>query len=140
LAGMLHDVGKLVLVDKLPGPYSDVLRQARERNIRLVDAEKQTLRTTHSAIGGYLLGLWGFSDVILEAVEGHHNPGASSEAGFSPVTAVHAADAIVRSADLPVGTDWTSLLDPGYVSGVDSSRLAEWKQVCESSLLQESSR
>ena len=53
--------------------------------------------TTHAEVGAYLLGLWGLPDPIVEAVAWHHNPGGCPGKAFTPLTAVHAADAIVRT-------------------------------------------
>jgi HD-like signal output (HDOD) protein len=141
LAGMLHDIGKLVLVDKLSGKYAQVLRRVREDGIPLIEAEKEELKATHAGLGGYLLGLWGFSDSIIEAVERHHNPGSSVSQGFSAVTAVHAADAIAHAEELPAGTPWNHLLDEAYIEKCGlTHRVEEWRGICESMLHQECTR
>ena len=71
-AGLLHDIGQLVLALSLPEQYATVLRIARMSGRSLRDVEQETLRTTHAHAGGYLLRLWGFSDSIINAVTGHH--------------------------------------------------------------------
>ena len=48
----------------------------------------------HSEVGAFLMGLWGMSDRIVEALAFHHNPGHCPALGFSPLTAVHAANAL----------------------------------------------
>jgi HD-like signal output (HDOD) protein len=50
-------------------------------------------------VGAYLSGLWGLPDALVEAVAWHHNPGGCPGTAFTPLTAVHAADAIVRSEE-----------------------------------------
>jgi HD-like signal output (HDOD) protein len=57
------------------------------------------LGTTHAEVGGYLLGLWGLPDALVEAVAWHHNPGGCPGTAFTPLTAVHVADAIVRAEE-----------------------------------------
>jgi HD-like signal output (HDOD) protein len=57
------------------------------------------LGTTHAEVGAYLLGLWGLPDPIVEAVAWHHNPTGCPSTSFTALTAVHAADAILRARD-----------------------------------------
>jgi HD-like signal output (HDOD) protein len=51
------------------------------------------MQTTHAEVGAYLLGLWGFRDDLIEAVAYHHRPGDCIATRFTPLTAVHVADA-----------------------------------------------
>ena len=52
--------------------------------------------TSHAEIGAYLLGIWGLSDTIIEAIAWHHDPDDSPVKNFSPLAAVHAADAMIN--------------------------------------------
>lgn len=60
----------------------------------LHEAEKATIGATHAEVGAYLLGLWGLPDTIVEALAFHHSPGKCLNTAFSPLTAVHVADAL----------------------------------------------
>lgn len=99
LAGLFHDIGKLTLASQLAGPYRDVLTLMRVEGRTAADAERQVLGTTHAEVGAYLLGLWGLPDALVEAVAWHHTPGTCPGTGFTALTAVHAADTLVRSAE-----------------------------------------
>ena len=99
LAGLLHDIGRLTLASQLAGPYKDVLNLIRIENLTAAEAERRVLGTTHAEVGAYLLGLWGLPDAIVEAVAWHHNPGGCPGTAFTPLTAVHVADTIVRAED-----------------------------------------
>ena len=57
MAGLLHDVGKLVLASNLPDLYSAALVQAQEQEMTVWEAEHATLGATHAEGGAYLLGL-----------------------------------------------------------------------------------
>ena len=92
MAGLLHDVGQLVLVANFPGQYGDVLEYARNQRVPVYVAEKAIFNATHQDVGAYLLGLWGLTDAIVEAVVYHHDPGAHLHEGGSPLAAVHEAD------------------------------------------------
>jgi putative nucleotidyltransferase with HDIG domain len=94
LAGMLHDVGKLVLACNLPEQYQAAIDSATRRRVPLWKAEFETFDASHSEVGAYLVGLWGLPDPIVEAIAFHHAPLKSSPRGFTPLTAVHVANAL----------------------------------------------
>ena len=94
LAGLLHDVGKLVLVTGVPDKYQVALRMHRQMSLPLWKTEHDIFGSTHAEAGAYLLALWGVSDPIVEAVALHHRPLESPGEQFSPLTAVHVANAL----------------------------------------------
>lgn len=70
-------------------------------------------------MGGYLLGLWGLPVPIVEAIAFHHRPSSAMENRFSPLTAVHAANALVQL---------TSEVDIPYLTALGlASRVPEWR-------------
>lgn len=93
VAGLLHDLGQLILAGNLPDDFARVLETARAQRLPLWQAEQAEFGATHAEVGAYLLGLWGLSDPVIEAVALHHRPADVPAEGFSPVIAVHAADA-----------------------------------------------
>lgn len=96
LGGLLHDVGRLILASGLPDEYAGVLETARSRAWTVLEAEQAAFGATHAEVGAYLLGLWGLPNPVIEAVALHHRPTEASEARFSPVIAVHVANAFAR--------------------------------------------
>jgi putative nucleotidyltransferase with HDIG domain len=97
-AGLLHDVGKLVLAANVPVRYREVVSQARDRNCSLFVVEHEVFQATHAEVGAYLLGIWGLPTALVEAVAFHHTPGASADTGFSALTAVHAANVLCQGS------------------------------------------
>jgi putative nucleotidyltransferase with HDIG domain len=91
-AGLLHDIGKLVLACRFPDRHADAARIARNDQIPLGEAEMQVFSVTHSEVGAYLLGLWGLPDSIVEAAAYNHRPMHSANGSFCALTALHAAD------------------------------------------------
>lgn len=95
LAGLLHDIGRLVLVSQAPGAYKKVFQLVREERRPVADAERDVFGATHAEVGAYLLGLWGMPDQLVETVAWHHAPSGSRDTAFAPLTAVHAAESLL---------------------------------------------
>ncbi len=85
VGGMLHDVGKLVLLDRHPH-----LLEADP------DEEEKTIGTHHGMLGAYLLDVWGLADPVVEAVGFHDRPHESPTRDFGPLAAVHVAVGLTR--------------------------------------------
>lgn len=125
-AGMMHDIGKLMLAENLPGIYLELTARAQKEKRLLFEAEKETLHATHAEAGAYLLDLWGLPAPLVEAIALHHEPGKTSESVFSPLTAVHVANALESpSEDLDPNANQ---LDLGYLTRIGmSDRLEHWR-------------
>jgi HD-like signal output (HDOD) protein len=129
-AGLLHDIGKLLLMTQLSERYERVLDEARGRGCPLHVVEAET-GATHADVGGYLLGLWGLPDMIVDAVARHHTPLANASE-IDLVTVVHAADALVHeNATLSAG--WLpATFDIRHVTATGAEqRLPEWRQAMQ---------
>ena len=74
IAGLLHDVGKLVAASFLTEKFSAALELARAQNCPLAEAEQKIYRSDHSEIGGYLAEWWALPHFIVCAIAGHHQP------------------------------------------------------------------
>jgi HD-like signal output (HDOD) protein len=137
MAGLLHDVGKLVLAVNLPQLYGQALSLAQTDGLTAWDAEHDVLDATHAEVGAYLLGLWGLPDSIVEALAFHHAPSACPDRTLSPLTAVHVADALVYEAQATDGEPPEACVDQAYLAelGVEE-RLAHWRQDYQSTLTQ----
>ncbi|MEQ9409499.1 MAG: response regulator [Fuerstiella sp.] len=72
-AGLLHDIGKLILASNAPEDFSAALRTAETSGIPLVEAERKLFGLGHDGIGGYLLALWGIPQTVVESVTFHHS-------------------------------------------------------------------
>ncbi|GKS57377.1 signal transduction protein [Nitrospira sp.] len=93
LAGLLHDIGRLVLQTNLPKEYAAVAALTKEKGVSVSQAERDVFGTTHAQVGAYLLGKWGLRDCIVEAVAFHHEPMLCLQPGFSVLAAIHVANA-----------------------------------------------
>jgi len=130
LAGLLHDIGQLILAAGMPAEYADVLKIAREKNVPPSQVEQERFGATHSEVGAYLLGLWGLPNPIIEAVAMHHQPSLCLALEFSPLTPVHAADVFLHEK----GGDDSGLhgtLDVAYLTQLGlAEHLDEWRAAC----------
>lgn len=99
LSGLLHDTGKFVFAANMPERYGSVLKLGDGDPLVTDRVERKVMGATHGEVGGYLMGLWGFSETIIEAIMHHHVPSAAPERGFHPLTAVHVANVLVRQSE-----------------------------------------
>lgn len=95
LAGILHDIGKIVLDRYFSDYYKSVIADVQEKGIPIVDAERDRLGLTHVEVGGQLATEWRFAKNYLNVILHHHAP-AHAKRYQRLVCLVHVADAIVR--------------------------------------------
>jgi putative nucleotidyltransferase with HDIG domain len=107
-AGLLHDIGRLVLVTAYPERYNAVLTRRQEDDRQLLELERECLGVDHVMAGTALARHWQFSDTMLHAIAYHHEPEAPG-AGFL-ATIVHVANAIVHALD--IARDENELVPP----------------------------
>lgn len=100
-AGLLHDVGKLLLATAFAHDFQQALNCAHEQNIPLWQAEQNVFGASHADVGAFLLSLWGLPDRIVEAVLRHHQPGACSSSPLCPAGCVHLANALANTQTTP---------------------------------------
>lgn len=79
VAGLLHDIGRLVLYKQLPDIAGEALAQAAATNQLLVTVEGDTFGFDHAALGGMLLRKWRFPESLEQAVWRHHDPLSAEE-------------------------------------------------------------
>lgn len=86
LAGLMHDVGVLVLAAYEPTRAAAVLALARESHLAIEQAELQLLGVTHPRVGSLVARRWHFPPSIVEAIERHHEPMAVDGPGERGLT------------------------------------------------------
>ena len=131
IGGQIHDIGKLVLATNLPDLYRAAVLMAKHKGLALSEAERETFGATHAEVGGFLLGLWGLPDPIVEAVAVHHGPSWSTTTGFSAVTAVHVANALDHENATAEPPCPPSQVDLDYLASRGlMDRYACWQALC----------
>jgi len=98
VAGLLHDVGRLVLYRCLPRHMAHILAGARAEGRLLREAERRALGYDHALLGGMLLKRWRFPENLEKAVRQHHGLPAHQVLPMS--AAVHVANVLVGALGL----------------------------------------
>jgi len=130
MAGMLHDLGKLILAIYVPDHFQRAVALATERKLPLYIAEQELFGVTHAEVGAYLLGIWGLPYAIVEAVAHHHVPARVEHAAFDVLDAVYVAQALVSAISQGVrASSAPPHLDSAYVQAFGlESKLPEWRE------------
>ena len=129
MAGILHDVGQLILLANLTNEYLELLEMQAREHADLFFLERMYFGASHAEIGGYLLGLWGLPNQIVEAVANHHHLGEPIS-DFSVLVAVHAANALAHELCDDLAQNAEDQLDADAL-GPMMERLPIWRVACQ---------
>jgi len=97
IAGLLHDIGKVVMGLKFPEEYGIAIADAQHRQIFMIDAEKKQFNISHADAGGWISLKWNFPQNLVEPIEYHHKPHLSKTVPMQTAV-VHFADVLTRAA------------------------------------------
>jgi HD-like signal output (HDOD) protein len=127
-AGLLHDVGKVILTTAVPDRVAELIALSRKSGQPMHVTELQVLGVTHAEVGAYLLGLWGLPVPIVEAVAYHHDPTSVPHTTLDSLAIVHIADALVAGQFPSVaGAAPAPALDMAYLEALGvAGELPRW--------------
>lgn len=98
-AGMLHDIGRLVVASRLPELATKIEAHRVATGVPRIECERAVISATHAEVGAYLMGLWGLPKPVVEAIAFHHRPEVVDAQSAGLATLVHVADGLVREAE-----------------------------------------
>ncbi|WP_243547400.1 HDOD domain-containing protein [Pseudodesulfovibrio tunisiensis] len=101
IAGLLHDVGRLILFKKLPYASTEAMLFARENSIPLVEAERSVMDFCHTDVSAPLLREWKFPEGLSDMINFHHNP-MEYPNPLEPAV-IHVADNLANAVEIPQG-------------------------------------
>lgn len=128
-AGLLHDIGVIVLATTPGTDYRAVLHHARAQQVPLFAAEEEHFGTDHAEVGAALLRLWGLSRDLCEVVRKHHTP--QEHRGALPMARYLAfADFWGSRSEVARQFDDGSL-DAAFIAGDDPSTVSRWTSFME---------
>ena len=96
MTGLLHDIGKIIMVRYFRDEFAKVLQKMREDKCSFADAETEVAAIDHVQIGAYLVRKWQLPENVIEAVAGHHYH-ISSSASSGLVDCIVIANALANS-------------------------------------------
>jgi HD-like signal output (HDOD) protein len=128
-AGLMHDLGKLLMLRKHAEPFDEACRQARLRNADLVEAEESAFGITHPQLGELVAQKWRFPDRLCAAIRHHHSPALARRHGgegrHNAALAVVAANALAKLSLMGEGgNDHRPGPDPEVLAALGLSREA----------------
>ncbi len=128
IAGLLHDIGKLIFAQVKD--YSRLTNNLLlDKEITLVDAEYEIFGTSHAEVGAYLLALWGIPPKIVQAVAYHHKPMNSGITGFGMLSALHISNAFYSEKIVPGQIFKSPYLDFKYLDSIKyAEKLIGWEK------------
>ena len=95
-AGLLHDIGKLIIFVEAPKDATEVLKQCDEKDELMYKVEKDVLGFDHAKLGAMLLKKWKLPEEVVSAVYYHHMPSISSGNIVAPAI-IHIADMMTHA-------------------------------------------
>jgi HD-like signal output (HDOD) protein len=114
IAGLTHDFGTLLFIKNSFPQYRQLVKEAAGDIHRQNELETSTFGFDHAQVGAYMLGQWGMSDDIVEAVAYHHAPSTCHHREMSTLFAVHIADAYCKASRIDPSKG-KNCLDHDYV-------------------------
>ena len=139
VAGLLHDIGKIVEMMFLPDEFARITERVRAEGVLISYAEQDLLGCTHADIGRLLAERWNLPAKLAGVIARHHTPAASGPFALE-ASIVHLADIFTRALDLGSGGDdkvppldkaaWDLLkLKTGAVDAIMASMLTEFDDI-----------
>ena len=99
IAGLLHDIGSLILFNAQPEISRDLLEDIEGDEALLAQKEKDCFGYSHADVGSELMRLWNLPEPLREATMFHHNPEAAGDAQFETCV-LHLADTLANQTGM----------------------------------------
>ncbi|HZJ84162.1 MAG TPA: HDOD domain-containing protein [Syntrophomonadaceae bacterium] len=103
-AGLLHDIGKVVLNNAMKESYQKVINTVIENNVPFLEAELEILGFSHAEVGAKVAEKWNLPSDLVDAIHYHHNPQDAKE-NKKLTSLIHIADTICVSMGIGIGID-----------------------------------
>ena len=110
LFGLMHDIGKILLLIHFPKHFRSILNLTQEKNTQFILAEQEILNTDHTEIGGLLCNIWSLPEDICIAIQSHHDYSDEKKYDRDLAKIVELGDYLCRSAEIGYPGDSINIL------------------------------
>jgi putative nucleotidyltransferase with HDIG domain len=135
IAGIIHDIGKVVLDQYFHDKLALVAEQVKTKNISFYQAEREVIGISHAEIGAFLAETWSLPEKLVDVIAHHHHPGTPGQNG-ALTALVAVSDMLARRYGVGSGGDdlipqieaatWTQVgVNPGQIDAWDEGLKAE---------------
>ncbi len=105
IAGVLHDIGKIVLSEYVRFGFSLIMKMAEEEQVPFMEAERRVLGFDHAEIGGKIIEQWNLPPVYAAVARFHHEPDLAPQEHSKVVDTVHVSNLCVLMLGVGIGSD-----------------------------------
>ncbi len=131
MAGILHDIGKVILIRNKPIEYERVFKMQHDRNVPFYVLEKDSLGISHAEIGGYLLSVWGLPEAIIKAVLFHCEPYRLEETACNEATLIYIANKLYEKLNREDKGNENLNIDEKYLAKLGLTKfIPQWLELC----------
>ena len=122
LAGLIHDVGKIILDRFMHDIYKEIVKITYNENISMIEAEQRVIGESHAKVGGWLMKAWNLPSIFVDMANHHHSVMETREESRLEVAIVSLSNQLARLKSFGFGGD---------MSGVVLADIDAWKIIDE---------
>jgi HD-like signal output (HDOD) protein len=128
LAGLIHEIGRFILVDNFPGQFKAACDAAHSTRSPLAARLREVFQASPSQIGAYVLELWGMPETVISAVAALDNPEQDKPKGFTLSAALYVAEH-VASGKFPPDSFPVEEWNSAYLKSIGcEAQIPEWEK------------
>ncbi len=134
VAGLLHNIGRLVLASRAPEGFAEAIELSQSSSLTLAEAETQVFGVTNAEVGAYLLGIWGQPSSVVRAIAAQDYPAAVDADAPGLATVLHLGKrlAVNPAAQLSQQDDPGDSISETHLHRVGAlEQLAEWRTLAQ---------
>jgi len=133
LGALLHNMGLLIIMSKLPDKFNTLLEALNQTDTDIIILEKQIFGFTRAEVAAYLLGLWKIPPRVIESILLQFNPNETEYEGVNALTAVHVASALLKPSGIQDSSRlFECSLDIKYLERIGKlEQIAYWQELAQ---------
>ncbi len=129
IAALMHDIGKLVMLQKMPVRYKEIVVEVEATRASFLEIETRELGFNHCDVAALLLEKWDFPPSLIDAIFAHHLPAPFNEDGPVPVAhIIHLANFMAKTLDVgfrDAAVDNPAELESARILSLDEEKINE---------------